>query len=260
MCNRSKQSSETNPIRILVVEDNVPNQLVECAILESAGYMAEVASDGRAAIKALESSPFDLVLMDCSMPVMDGFSATRSIRAPGSRVIDRSIPIIALTASALQEDAHKCLQAGMDDYVKKPVDPAKLIGMIERYLGRTPHGEPGFADSHSSEDTRRAGQVLTPELLDDVIEMFYAEVGCQIAGLQVAIESADYDELGFISHKLRGSSELLGIGSIATLACAIDKAARQEDHEQVLVLAPKLLLELQRLLAELAGADPEVMQ
>ncbi len=260
MCNRSKQSSETNQVRILVVEDSAPNQLVECAILESAGYKAEMVSDGRAAIEALESSPFDLVLMDCSMPVMDGFTATRSIRAPGSRVIDRTVPIIALTALSMDEDVQKCLQAGMDDYVKKPVDPAKLIGMIEQYVKRVPNRKPVIADGNLSEDARRAGSELNPDLLDNVIEMFFKEIPNQITDLQAAIESGDCKKLGTISHKLRGSSELIGARSISDLACAIEKATRQDEFERVLVLAPKLLVELQRLLAELAGTEPEVMQ
>lgn len=260
MCSRSNQPSQTSQIRILVVDDSALNQLVESAILESAGYTSEIVSDGRAAIRALESSPFDLVLMDCSMPVMDGFTATRAIRASDSRVIDRTVPIIALTALSMKEDVQKCLEAGMDDYVKKPVDPAKLIGTIEQYLIRVPHREPVIAEGNMSEDVRRVGSDLNSDLLDNVIEMFFKEIPNQITDLHAAIESADCEKLGTISHKLRGSSELLGARSISTLACAIEKATRQGDFERVLVHAPKLLVELQRLLGELTGADPEIIQ
>ena len=136
MHKRYKQPRVSDPVHILVVEDNLLNQMVARSILESVGYTVAMVNDGRAAISALESRHFDLVLMDCSMPVMDGFSATRSIRANRSGSIDQNVPIVAFTAFALEGDKKKCLQAGMDDFVSKPVEPSKLIATIERWLGR----------------------------------------------------------------------------------------------------------------------------
>ena len=121
-------------VRVLVGEDIVANQEVACAILEHAGYEADVVFDGKAAIEALGARSYDLVLMDCCMPVMDGFEATRSIRTSRSRVFNPEIPIIAVTALAMRGDREKCLEAGMNDYMSKPVDPAKLISMIQRCL------------------------------------------------------------------------------------------------------------------------------
>ena len=131
----------TKRARILVVEDNVINQKVAVKLLQRGGYRCEVACDGREALAALESRPFDLVLMDCQMPVMDGLEATRAIRerrlGPNGHV-----PIVAMTANALKEDRQRCLAAGMDDYLSKPIDPKELLAVIERQLPSA-QDEPG---------------------------------------------------------------------------------------------------------------------
>ncbi|MBN1164036.1 MAG: response regulator [Candidatus Krumholzibacteriota bacterium] len=120
--------------RILLVEDNITNQQVALAILKKLGYLADVASNGKEALEALESDPYDLVLMDCQMPVMDGYEATRLIRDPDSGVPDHDIPIVAMTAHVMKGDREKCLAAGMNDYIAKPVMPQVLLDKIRRYL------------------------------------------------------------------------------------------------------------------------------
>ncbi len=119
--------------RILVVEDNVVNQKVTARQLQKMGFRCELAADGQEAIRWLERFPFDLVLMDCQMPVLDGFEATRAIREKEKREGQR-IPIIALTANAMQEDEERCLRAGMDDYLAKPIVYEKLVAMVGRWL------------------------------------------------------------------------------------------------------------------------------
>jgi CheY-like chemotaxis protein len=119
--------------RVLVVEDNAVNQLVVRSMLQRMGMTVLVAADGTEAITAVQSQPLDLVLMDCQMPVMDGFDATRAIRA--SLQDGERLPIIALTANALAEDRQRCVDAGMDDYLAKPVTGAALSAMLVRYLG-----------------------------------------------------------------------------------------------------------------------------
>ena len=120
--------------RILVAEDNIVNQQVAIGILKNLGFAAEVVANGDEAVKALESIPFDLVLMDIQMPDMDGFEATRLIRDPESSVLNGKIPIIAMTAHALQGDRERCLEAGMDDYVSKPVDIQALSEVLKKWL------------------------------------------------------------------------------------------------------------------------------
>jgi CheY-like chemotaxis protein len=115
-----------------VAEDNVVNQKVACRILEKLGYRVDVAADGEAAFRAWSSGRYDLILMDCQMPIMDGYEATRKIRAREGAA--EHIPIIALTAHAMKGADHECLSAGMDDYLSKPIDRERLQNALQRWL------------------------------------------------------------------------------------------------------------------------------
>jgi signal transduction histidine kinase/CheY-like chemotaxis protein len=121
------------PARILLAEDNDINRLIAVALLRDAGHQVEVASDGRQAVEACLRGDFDLVLMDCQMPNLDGFEATREIRRREGA--GRRLPIVALTASSLAGDREKCLEAGMDDHLGKPIDPELLNATLARWLG-----------------------------------------------------------------------------------------------------------------------------
>ncbi|MBD3424581.1 MAG: PAS domain S-box protein, partial [Candidatus Latescibacteria bacterium] len=122
---------------ILVVEDNIINQKVALGILKKLNFKADVVENGLDAVEALKSQYYNIVFMDIQMPVMDGYEATRLIRDPGSGVIDGSIPIIAMTANALKGDKEKCLEAGMDDYISKPVTADMVSRVLIRWLGNT---------------------------------------------------------------------------------------------------------------------------
>ncbi len=122
-------------VRILLAEDNVVNQKVVLRIVEKKlGYHADIVANGKEALEHLESTDYDIVLMDCQMPEIDGYEATRRIRDESSSIRNHRIPIIAMTANAMKGDREKCLEAGMDDYVSKPVNTKKLADVIERYL------------------------------------------------------------------------------------------------------------------------------
>ena len=120
--------------RILLAEDNLVNQKVAVRILQKAGYRCDVAANGLEAVAAIENIDYDLVLMDCQMPEMDGYQATSAIRQHDGHV-RQQIPIVAMTANAMEGDRETCLQAGMDDYLSKPVTSDKLVHMLERWLG-----------------------------------------------------------------------------------------------------------------------------
>jgi len=120
--------------RILLVEDNPTNQKVTQAILKKRGYRVDVAANGLEAINALSRLPYDLVLMDCQMPEMDGFEATTSIRDPASAVLNPQVPIIAMTALAMKGDRERCLDVGMNDYITKPIEPGKLTELVKEWL------------------------------------------------------------------------------------------------------------------------------
>jgi len=120
--------------RVLVVEDNVVNQIVAEGILQKFGLTVDIVANGLEAVTTLENIPYDLVFMDCQMPVMDGYEATRLIRASQSKVLNKNIPVIAMTANAMKGDKEKCLACGMNDFLSKPVSVAKLSEMIENWL------------------------------------------------------------------------------------------------------------------------------
>jgi len=122
------------PIRILVAEDNRTNQMVALAILQKLGYRADAVADGREVISALEATPYDLVLMDCQMPEMDGYEATAVIRSPDSAVLDHEVPIIAITAHVLREEQERCRAAGMNDYLAKPIHSDAVAAILAKWL------------------------------------------------------------------------------------------------------------------------------
>jgi CheY-like chemotaxis protein len=121
--------------RILLAEDNIINQKVALRILEKKlGYHADVVTNGKEAIDLLEKFDYDLLLMDCQMPEMDGYEATRNIRDENSPVRNHGIPIIAMTANAMKGDREKCLEAGMDDYISKPINIKRLAEVVDKNL------------------------------------------------------------------------------------------------------------------------------
>ncbi|MBA4395324.1 MAG: hypothetical protein C0407_17370, partial [Desulfobacca sp.] len=129
-------------VRILVAEDNPTNQLVALGILKKLGYRGEAVANGAEALRSLQEIPYNLVLMDCQMPEMDGYEATRRIRNPDSMVLNRRIPIIAMTAYSMKGDREKCLDAGMNDYLSKPVNPKEVAEVLERWLAKMDDDEP----------------------------------------------------------------------------------------------------------------------
>ena len=122
--------------RILLAEDNMINQKLALHLLDKLGYQADTATTGKQAVEALEKYLYNLVLMDVQMPEMDGLEAVGVIRDPASAVLDHKVPVIALTAHVMKKDRDRCLDAGMDDILTKPIDPQQLFETLERYLAQ----------------------------------------------------------------------------------------------------------------------------
>lgn len=118
-----------------MAEDNIINQKVAQNILNKLGYKADVVADGLEAVQALELINYDIVFMDCQMPEMDGFTATAVIRGPESKVLNHAVPIIAMTANAMKGDREQCLDAGMNDYLAKPMKKSDVAEMLDKWLG-----------------------------------------------------------------------------------------------------------------------------
>ena len=243
------QSNDTNGSTngyILVAEDNHIVQLVIKEILEQAGYKADLVNDGEAAVRALESQDYDLVLMDCFMPVMDGFEATRLIRLGGSDGINPVIPVIALTGLKEADDQARCLEAGMNDFIGKPVDSNTLVAAIERHLGKT-----GKSRSSSQQSDIPVKHVREDAFLEQIIDKFLEDVPQVIAGLQRALDQGDAVKLQHIAHRLRGATDVLEISTLSVRAQALELAGKAGDIKHAGKLAPELIRELQKLMAVL---------
>jgi len=155
---------EAGKVHILLAEDNVINQKVAQGLLNRHGYRAEVVANGREAVRALELRDYDLVLMDCQMPEMDGFDATAAIWDPTSRVLNHKVTIIAMTANAMTGDREKCLGVGMNDYLSKPVKKEGLSHILSKWLKPGNH-EPDAADSRAGTGAERAEPAESAALL-----------------------------------------------------------------------------------------------
>ena len=212
--------------RILLAEDNITNQQVALGILKKFGLRADAVADGAEAVKALETIPYDLVLMDVQMPVMDGMEATRQIRSPESAIPNRRIPIVAMTAHALQGDRERYLEAGMNDYVSKPVSPQALAEVLARWL-------PENDDALAPVVFDRAG--MLERLMDDedlarvVTESFLDDAPRQIEALRGYLDAWDAPGAERQAHSIKGASSNVGGEALRALAFEMEKAGKAGD-------------------------------
>jgi CheY-like chemotaxis protein/HPt (histidine-containing phosphotransfer) domain-containing protein len=247
-------------VRILLAEDNITNQQVALGILHKFGLRADAVANGLEAIKALETLPYDLVLMDVQMPEMDGLEATRLIRDPLSTVRNHQVPIIAMTAHAMQSDRDKCLEAGMNDYVSKPVAPQALMEALERWLPRqtTEHilGKPPAVTSAAQEepDTPVFDRVgMMARLMDDedlarsVVPGFLEDLPRQIEALRARLEAGDALGVERQAHTIKGASASMGGERLRAVAAAMEKAGQAGELEAVRARMPELQAQFARL-------------
>ncbi|HBH03286.1 MAG: hypothetical protein A2W08_07805 [Candidatus Rokubacteria bacterium RBG_16_73_20] len=202
------------PLRILLAEDGVANQKVAVAFLERWGHTVSIAADGRQALETLDREPVDLVLMDVHMPEMDGFAATSAIRAR-ERARGSHVPIIAMTATAMQGDRERCLAAGMDDYVAKPIRSQELFSAIERTTDRGSAPLPADGDRETAGGGFETQAVLTrcegdADLAVAVIEAFRQECPRLITEIRAALTRGDSAALRRAAHTLKGTIGYFG--------------------------------------------------
>lgn len=240
--------------RILVVEDNEVNQLVACEMVAKLGYQAEVVADGAEAVSAIAASSYAAVLMDCHMPVMDGFEATRSIRAQEGR--SGRLPIIAMTAGAQDEDRERCLSAGMDDYLSKPVDLAALDEALKRWVprGSTPEAEAPAVDPERLAVLRELGPADGRGLLPSAAGAFRRGVPTSVAALHQALDDGGGGALEQAAHTLKGSAASIGATGAASLCQELEDLGRNGGGQSGTELLTRLLAELARVDKELENA------
>ena len=259
-------------VRILAVEDNPINREVVRCILDRAGCVCDTVADGPTAIDLVSTRPYDLILMDCQMPVMDGYEATAAIREkeaagplPGG--VER-VPIVAMTANALKGDREKCLTAGMDDYLSKPFRPEQLIECLETWLAETLAEAP--AREAASEAPVAGAEVLTPaaraagvgdgaesveaaaepigreslerlraldsdgsgELLDRVVRRYLSSSPELIETLRKELARGNAVGVKEAAHSLKSASGFLGARQVAALCQRLENLARQNAMDE----------------------------
>ncbi len=231
------KESNKHKVQILLAEDSIVNQKVALKILENLGYRADVVNNGQEALKALESLPYDLVLMDVQMPLMDGLEATRVIRDESSAVLNHDIPVIAMTAHAMQKYRDKCLEAGMNDYVTKPIQPEKLAAAMEQW---TPSARVSPEPGEQAEEENRDRAVFEgsvfldrlggdESLAEEILEIFLHDAPRQIKALKGALDNSDADMVRLQAHTLKGASANIGASSFRDVAYQIETAGKDGD-------------------------------
>ena len=218
--------------RILVVEDNHVNQVVAVGLLRSLGYDADTADDGVAGLEAWAGGCYDLVLMDVQMPRMDGYATTREIRRREPE--GRRLPVLAMTAAAIQGERERCLAAGMDDFLTKPVDPDALAAALSRWLGDEAPGEraapPARVPVTDDLDLDRLDLLRDmadgdTAYLDRAIGRFVTGTPDLVAAIGAAVRAADPDDLRQQAHRLAGSALNLGVPRVGNAARALEHLA-----------------------------------
>jgi CheY-like chemotaxis protein/HPt (histidine-containing phosphotransfer) domain-containing protein len=215
--------------RLLLVEDNPINQKVALGFLKHLGFEADVANDGLEAVEAAISGNYGLILMDCQMPRMDGYEATARIRAHERGT--KNTPIIALTAGAMQGDRERCLEAGMDDYVTKPIDVTRLASALQKWLTQQApkEDEPDqpVYDRKVIEQLRSLPGSDGGTLFDEVGELFRSRAPRRVETVIGLLRARDYVPAAEEAHALKGMSASVGAVRLAGVANEIQHAARK---------------------------------
>jgi len=253
--------------RILLVEDNLINQQVALGILQIQGYTVTVVNNGREALDAHAQGAFDLILMDCHMPEMDGFEATREIRSR-ERASGQRMPIVALTANAMAQDREACLNAGMDDHLSKPFSMLTLQNMLDKWMqqpkaaaAEAPAPAPRTPAPKDGEVIDRLvlgqlGKVLTngkPELLTRVINLYLVESPKLVLKLKQAAAASNAPDMASAAHSLKSSSANVGAKALSRHCEELETLARRgetDEARRILAKVEKEHRSVQRALTE----------
>jgi PAS domain S-box-containing protein len=236
--NEVSHGHELIAARILLVEDNHINVVVAKGLIEMFGPSVDVANNGEQALDMLKKQQFDLIFMDCQMPVLDGYECTRQIRSDESGLINPEIPIVALTANAMRGDREKCLAAGMNDYLAKPVESEMIYQKLKHWLSDEHIEMPQKKQADTEEPTKvDTMQVFDQEefsrrLMDDqdlmqqVAQNFVKDMPQQLDKLQQAVADKDMTVIAGLAHKIKGAAANVAAGHMSSLAMHMELAAK----------------------------------
>jgi PAS domain S-box-containing protein len=261
--------------RLLLAEDNAVNQEVVRAMLADTGCELQIAADGEQALKLARETAFEVVLMDCQMPLMDGFEAVRRLRGAGRDFATaRDVPVVALTANALAGDAERCRAAGFSDHLSKPVRREQMLQALSRWLGEAP-ATPSSAPTPAREPPPAqapADDVLDPaaiariremqrrgaaDLLVRLRTMFVDSAARLVASIEAALAEGDADALRHAAHTLKSASGNLGATALSRRCAELEAIARGAQFDQAAALWRVARLDYERALAALAELEPD---
>ncbi len=242
--------------RVLVVEDNATNQQVALGMLANLGVAADAVGDGAEALKALSGVPYDMVLMDVQMPVMDGLEATRGIRAGIAGPVNRNVPVVAMTAHALQGDRERCLESGMNDYLSKPVKPRDLAAALIRNLDLGADAEPEVSGvAAPASPSLFDPDVLMSQLLGDtavvrrVLERFLSDLPRQLSQLEGSLAAGDEEGARRGAHSVKGAAATVGAADLAAVARAMEQHLSRGESQRATTHLGRLKAAYQELAA-----------
>jgi two-component system, sensor histidine kinase and response regulator len=217
---------------VLLAEDNAVNQRLAASLLQRRGHKVTIAANGLVAVAAFERDTFNVVLMDVQMPEMGGFEATAAIRA-----LERSgshIPIIAMTAHAMKGDRERCLDAGMDEYLTKPLDPRQLCLLVEQMADGVELAAPSEVDAPTIPDEVLARVGGDRELLAEISRLFVDDAPRHLERIRAALDACDGEALRRAAHGLKGAAANFDAEGVVAAARALEEigsGARFDQHE-----------------------------
>jgi len=244
--------------RILLAEDNAINRRVALSMLSELGFKADVVSSGSEALEALERDEYDLVLMDCQMPGMDGYQATRVIRDPHSRVRNKNVPVVALTAHAMATHRQLSIEAGMNDHLTKPIDRDELAEALERWISLpapSPLGARGSSgtvqEAPPAREAMTSGRGLdrkalierlsgNESLANELIGIFFDDMPQQLSRLRSAANDERPDLVAEVAHAIKGSASYVHAARLARLANDLETTQGNGDTENTRRLVEEL--------------------
>ncbi len=263
----STQKPENGNLKVLLVEDNLTNQMVAKSMLQKLGFEVDVAINGFESIKVLKTLPYDIVLMDIQMPVMDGFETVQHIRDEESAVLDQNIPIIAMTAHAMAGDREKCFEAGMDDYIAKPFS-LKALGELmdkwslkikeESFLKSNLDGEQHTSVSSElifDRDFLMEKMMGDKDLAGHMISVFQKEIPKKVDALKEFIFEGEKETANIYANKMKKSSANIGAFALSKVAGKIEEMTKQENLNDAETLISELDHQLDLLLKNLHKAN-----
>jgi signal transduction histidine kinase/DNA-binding response OmpR family regulator len=252
---RDGKAQDGRSLRILLAEDNPVNQQVLTLLLEKTGHQVRAVGNGREALEALENEKFDLVLMDVQMPEMDGLRATRLLRAR-EKAIGGRVPVVAVTANMLDGERQRCLTAGMDDYLAKPIRKDELLATIHRVVGQPPP-PPESTEQMRSEGpawlSLLRGQHLDETAIASLARTFMETAPARLSTLRQAVADADAARVETTAHTLKGSLAIFAARAAGEAAACLEQLGRAGQLDQAAEQLATLETEMRTLEAELTS-------